>query len=489
MVEIDPNILIKPPEGKRPYSISVEDVFFGDSGKGRVVAEFNRLLSENHSLISIRYNGGANAGHEVYVNGTQLVTHQLPMAVIQDGATALMGRGMVVHPQDLITEIEALGPHFKGKLRIDTFTPLCLDTHRALEYVLNANSSGGKGSTGRGIATAYASVYLRIPILVGDLFKKDWQERLTAHYKLYEKFVGGFGKELKEIPVKRLQPEAGRPLDEAQKAHVVGSEEKFIEDLGEARDGLREYLEDDVYGLLSKAWADPKFAFTFEGAQGAGLDPYHGVYPDVTSSRPMSRFINDSTYNICQPEAIGLRVAVMKTTYMSSVGTRKLPTIKDENLERWIQEEFDERGRSTGRLRDIYPVSIPIAIYLKAAAGYEYLVATHLDASKGDLPAGRAGKIKVINKYTKKPGTSNQQPDTRNNQPYLPYQEYLDTLKAHTIEFKGWDGKAAKTAKSMGDLPKEARDYLEFLSKSIAPVIFATTGPELGKNYLSQINI
>lgn len=475
MVGIDPNILIKPPEGKRPYSISVEDVFFGDSGKGRVVAEFNRLLSKKKKLISVRYNGGANAGHEVHINGKQLVTHQLPMAVVEESATALMLRGMVIHPQDLVTEIDEVSAKFSGKLpgmlKIDRFTPLCLDTHRALEFVLNAHTNGGKGSTGRGIATAYASVYLRVPILVGDLFKEDWEDRLKDHYKLYGKMAAGFGDEyeLKNVPVKRLNSET----------HVVGSEEKFIKELGEVREKLRVYVEDDMYGLLTRTWADPKFAFTFEGAQGAGLDPYHGVYPDVTSSRPMSRFINDSTYNICQPEEIALRVAVMKTTYMSSVGTRRLPTIKDENLERWIQEEFDERGRSTGRLRDIYPVSIPIATYLRAAAGYEYLAATHLDASKGE-------KIKVITSYSKKHETGGKGYEKMG---YLPYQEYLDNLEAETREFRGWDGQVTKGTEKMEDLPKEALNYLEFLSQNIAPVIFATSGPELGKNYLSQIKI
>ncbi|MBI2011661.1 adenylosuccinate synthetase [Candidatus Daviesbacteria bacterium] len=461
--------ILKP--GVRVNSVSVEDVFFGDSGKGRVVAEFNRLLSTKRSLYSLRYNGGANAGHEVYVNGKQIVTHQLPMTVIQERATALMGRGMVIHPQDLVTELSQVKKIFKGKLPgkllIDPKTPLCLDTHRALETVYNSATSGGKGSTGRGLATAYASFYLRFPVTFGDLYLNDWQGLLRDHYKFYRNMTLGFGKKfnLADIEVKRLG------IDGKLR---VGSEKDFINSLKVGIVALREYIGWNFYEVLKNAWENTKVAFTFEGAQGAGLDPYHGVYPDVTSSRPMSRFIGDSTYSIVEPADIAIRAAVMKTTYMSSVGQRILPTIADPKLEKWIQEKFDEKGRSTGRLRDIYPVSVPIAQYLKKAAGYQYLIATHLDASKGE-------KIKVITEYRNR--------KTGEKSFYLPYQDHLDKLEARGVEFKGWDGEEIKKIKSPKDLPKEAKVYLDYLGKNIAPVIFATTGPELGKNYLSWIEL
>lgn len=55
--------------GIRPNSASVEDGSFGDSGKGAVVAKLNETLMENGQLLSIRVNGGANAGHETFING------------------------------------------------------------------------------------------------------------------------------------------------------------------------------------------------------------------------------------------------------------------------------------------------------------------------------------------------------------------------------------------------------------------------------------
>jgi adenylosuccinate synthase len=161
---------------------------------------------------------------------------------------------------------------------------------------------------------------------------------------------------------------------------------------------------------------------------------------------------------------------VMKTTYMSSVGIRKLPAEKDEEYEKWIQESFDERGRTTGRLRDIYPISIPIASYLRKAAGYNFIVATHLDASTNDR------KIKVVIGYE----------DQKNgkDKPYLPYQDYLDTLKPKIVEFDGWDGSQAAQADTIGAIPQDARRYLAFLSAAIAPVSMCTFGPGLDEYLL-----
>lgn len=94
--------------GIRQNSLSVEDAFFGDSGKGSVVAKFNEILMRDGKLYSMRYNGGANAGHEANINGKEIITHQLPMVVVKEGATAFITRGMVLHPEDLLTEIKTV---------------------------------------------------------------------------------------------------------------------------------------------------------------------------------------------------------------------------------------------------------------------------------------------------------------------------------------------------------------------------------------------
>ncbi|MDO8503094.1 MAG: adenylosuccinate synthetase [bacterium] len=455
---------LKGASGKRPNSISVEDAFFGDSGKGSVVARFNELLNRKHGrLFSLRWNGGANAGHETTINGKKIVTHQLPMGVVTQSATALITRGMVLHPEDLVFEIQQIESNFGGKLPgnliIDERTPLSLDTHRAYEAGLNERTTGGKGSTGRGISPGYASIYERISVTAKDLMGEDWEDILRQHYKLYEWKINQDKKDAAFVLISRS---GAKGIEK----HPLGTEDEFLDRLAQAREILRPHVSDKVFDLLQKTWNDDTIPVTLEGAQGAGIDPYHGVSPDVTASRPMSRNINDATYNVILPEEIALRTAVMKTTYVSSVGTRVIPDVMTEKDKKQLQVGFDEFGRSTGRPRGILAVSIPIAQYLRRAAGYQYLVATHLDAAE----EGR--QIRVVTHYTDKV--------TRKEVPYFPYQDALDHLVPHAVEFEGWDGEAVKAAKKPKDLPLNARLYLAFLSRTIAPVAIATTGPDIG---------
>ncbi len=459
------NPITNPEANKRPNSISIEDGFFGDSGKGRITAEFNQVLGKNKKIYSVRYNGGANAGHECISNGKRIVVHQLPMAIIQDNATAIMARGVLLHPDDLLTEIAYIKREFGGmlpaKLLIDERALLGLDTHRALETVLNIHTTGGRGSTGRGIATGYASLYLRIAVCLKDLLSPQWRDIFSKHYQLYNNFIKGFGK-----AYSLETTEVVASTDKGVIKRAVGSEKEFLARLSQTRSKLTPYARSDLHSMFTTIWKDPKIPVTLEGAQGSGLDPYHGVYPDTTASRPISRHINDATYNAILPEDIALRVAVMKTTYMSSVGTRRLPHKKDEAYEKWVQEAFDEKGKSTGRLRDIYPVSLPIGQYLRLASGYDFLIATHIDAAKKNHP------IQVVTHYTDK--------KTKRTMPYLPYQDYLDTLEPHVVSFASWDGENAKGAKTPKELPYEARVFLSFLSKTLAPVVFGTASTELG---------
>lgn len=442
----------------RPNSVSIEDGFYGDSGKGSVVDKWNSFfLSQKDRLYSLRYNGGANAGHETYVSGKPIVTHQLPMGVISEGAIAIISRGMCIHPEDLLTEVRKVSHNFggnlPGKLLIDDKALLALDTHRALEKTYNSYTEGGRGSTGRGIAMAYSSLYERHPVFLEDLLSKKWEEKLRKHYQLYQRKISGFNADLDQISVYNM----------SDKERPVGTEADFIDHLGETRNRLAVYARSDIQNLLTEVWNNPAIPFTIEGAQGIGLDIYHGVYPDVTASRPASRHILDATYTVILPEEIACRLAVIKTTYMSSVGQRKLPTVHDKSREEWIQKDFAETGRSTGRLRDIYPISIPIAQYYKRAAGYDYLAATHLDASQ------KNATIAVITHYTDQKGQES---------PYSPYQNKLDELIPHFVEFPGWDGEAIKQAKTLADIPEEAIKYLLFLSQTIAPVAMITYGPE-----------
>jgi adenylosuccinate synthase len=444
------------PQDLRPNSIAVVGGALGDEGKGRVTDELTAdFLHDHQRVVHYRDNGGANAGHTVVVDGINIALHQLSSGVLQKGCVVVLGKEMVLHPEDLVEEIgevlSALGTKkLPSSLMIDEMAFLCLDTHRAFEAVLKDFSTGSKGATGRGIAPAYADITFRHPLRMRDLMAADWKTRIAEHYRLYDSWIRGFGLTLAEITVPRL---SGATL-------AVGSSEEMTARLAEAREDLKTFIA-PVSDFLAKEW-EASTPFVFEKAQALGLDKRWGVYPDVTASDCSFDGIFSSTEGIVDPQMIAVRSATIKATYSSSVGSRKLPTLMTTPLADTIREDAHEYGATTKRPRDIAHIDLPMLSFLFAAGRVEYMVMTHLDIAYQDE------SIKVCVGYLidgKRVG-------------YRPDQLYLDRVTPEYIELPSWDGAAVQKAKNIGDLPKAALQYMAFISKSLnASILMATTGP------------
>ncbi len=76
---------------------------WGDEGKGKIVD----LICDKSDIVA-RYQGGANAGHTVVVNGKKFVLHLIPSGILRPGKACIIGSGVVVDPESLFLEIEQL---------------------------------------------------------------------------------------------------------------------------------------------------------------------------------------------------------------------------------------------------------------------------------------------------------------------------------------------------------------------------------------------
>ena len=56
----------------------------------------------------VRTSGGHNAGHTIVVNGEKFATHLLPSGILTPGATSVIANGVVVSPEALFRELDAL---------------------------------------------------------------------------------------------------------------------------------------------------------------------------------------------------------------------------------------------------------------------------------------------------------------------------------------------------------------------------------------------
>src|SRR5207249_11250498 len=61
---------------------------WGDEGKGKIVD----LLTPHFSIVA-RYQGGHNAGHTVYVEGTKFILRLIPSGILHPGVTCVIGNG------------------------------------------------------------------------------------------------------------------------------------------------------------------------------------------------------------------------------------------------------------------------------------------------------------------------------------------------------------------------------------------------------------
>ena len=126
----------------------------------------------------MRFQGGNNAGHTLVVDGEKTVLHLVPSGVLHPGKICVIGNGVVIDPEMLVDEIDALqAPAISPTtrlLRISEQAHLIMPYHSAIDLARERLRGKGKiGTTGRGIGPAYEDKMARIGIRVGDLLDED----------------------------------------------------------------------------------------------------------------------------------------------------------------------------------------------------------------------------------------------------------------------------------------------------------------------------
>ena len=151
---------------------------WGDEGKGRITD----FLSNKVDMV-VRYQGGDNAGHTVILQGQEFKLHLVPSGILYPWVTCVIGNGVVINPETLITEINNLEE--KGiktdNLKISSNCHLIMPYHIALDSA-SENSLGPLkiGTTKKGIGPVYADKASRSGIRVCDLFDKiSFKQKLS----------------------------------------------------------------------------------------------------------------------------------------------------------------------------------------------------------------------------------------------------------------------------------------------------------------------
>ena len=328
---------------------------WGDEGKGKVVD----YLTAKADLV-VRFQGGNNAGHTLVVRGEKTICHLIPSGILHPGKKCLIGNGVVVDPEVLLEEMEAL--RRKGveitprNLALSEKAHLILPYHRAVDVAGEAAKGKDKiGTTGRGIGPCYEDKVARKGIRVADLLEPD---------TLAEKIRSNLA-EKNFLLTRWLNAE---PL-EFQPIY-----DRFLA-FGET---LEPYMT-DVSLEMDEAVAEGK-QILFEGAQGTQLDIDHGTYPFVTSSNPISGTVCSGAG--IGPDKVHHVIGIVKA-YTTRVGAGPFITELDDEVGNYMQERGAEFGATTGRRRRCGWLDLVVVRDSARLNGLTSLSVTKLDVLTG----------------------------------------------------------------------------------------------------------
>ena len=405
---------------------------WGDEGKGKATD----ILGDRVDYV-VRYQGGNNAGHTVVIGDQKYALHLLPSGILSPNVIPVIGNGVVIDPAVLLEEIKGLNERGidTSKLVISSNAHLITPYHRTIDKVSERFLGKAKiGTTGRGIGPAYADKISRIGIRVQDLFDES----------ILQKKIEGALKDKNQVLTKvfnRKDMEVSEILEEY---------------LGYA-DILRPYVTDTAL-LLNKALEQGKTVL-LEGSQGTLLDVDHGTYPFVTSSNPTAG--GACTGSGIGPTKIERVIGIVKA-YTTRVGSGPFPTeLENEDGEK-LRTIGHEYGTTTGRNRRCGWYDAPIARFAVRINGLTDFFLTKLDVLTG------WEKIPVCVAYEIDGKRVEEVPSSQTDFHHaVPIYEYLP----------GWTEDISK-ARSLSDLPKNARDYIAFLEEiSGAPMSAIGVGP------------
>ena len=410
---------------------------WGDEGKGKIVD----LLAERFDIV-VRYQGGHNAGHSVYVGDRSFVLHLIPSGIIHPGKTCVLGNGMVIDPKAFFEEADRLmaqGLEVSPKrVKISSRAHLIFPYHRALDHTSEERLGNERvGTTLRGIGPAYEDKAGRRGIRTADALVPDvLRSRIERNLEDANRIIMAYG------------------------GQELSADEIFIE-MSRLTERLAPFIADTTH-YLNVAAVEGR-SILLEGAQATLLDVDHGTYPFVTSSNTIAGGAIIGTG--LAPHRLTGVLGIVRT-YTTRVGEGPFPTEMVEGeaeLGQLIRERGREYGASTGRPRRCGWFDAFATRYAAEINGFSSVALTKLDV----LDA--LDEIKVCVGYKL---------DGRECESLPSVSQDLRRIEPIYARLPGWKSSTVGIT-NMNALPTEARRYVDFLSQQIGVEIgLVSTGPE-----------
>lgn len=400
-------------------SVVVVGTQWGDEGKGKITD----FLAETAEVVS-RYQGGNNAGHTILINNKKYKLQMIPSGIFYEDKICVIGNGMVINPGALIEEIEYVQSNgFSAKnLRISDRAHVIMPYHLLLDGLEEDSKGPNKiGTTRKGIGPCYMDKAARNGIRVADLMDP-------------EEF---------EMKLRRLVADKNRVIEQMYGAKGLDAD-SILKDYLEYAEVLRPYVTDTSV-VLNDA-IDQGKRVLFEGAQGVMLDIDQGTYPFVTSSNP-------SAGGVCIGAGVGPtkihQIIGVAKAYTTRVGDGPFPTELNNEIGDLIREKGFEYGTVTGRPRRVGWFDSVVVRHSRRVSGLTGLSLNSIDVLSG------LETVKICTGYIYRGELIEHYPASL---------KMLAECTAVYEELPGWS-EDITGARSLNDLPENARHYVERVSQ------------------------
>jgi adenylosuccinate synthase len=355
---------------RRPRVSIVIDLGFGDAGKGLLT---DYLVRRTGATVVVRYNGGAQAGHNVVTSdGRHHTFAQFGAGTFVPGVRTFLSHQVVLHPTALLLEgralqgkgVEDVFSRIRISERARVITPFHQATNRLRELARGESRHGSCG-VGVGETVRDALEHPEETVLAGEL-------RDVARVKRKLQRI----RERKHEEVRTLWGTAPTGPEVARERAVFEHEPLIDAWLEQAAHVVTLGLV--VPDSTLTTWMAASPATVFEGAQGVLLDEWHGFHPFTTWSCCTA---GNALALLAESglDADVERLGVLRSHTVRH-GAGPLPTETEEL--RPVLSEHNVSNAWQGSVRYGWFDAVLARYALDAVGGVDALAITHLDSLK-----------------------------------------------------------------------------------------------------------
>ena len=345
-------------------ALIVVDLGFGDAGKGLLTDYLARTRGVG---LVVRFNGGAQAGHNVIApDGRHHTFSQFGSGSFVPGVRTHLARAVVVHPTALRVETERL--HALGeddvlaRLSVDSRCRVTTPFQQAagrLRELRRGQARHGSCGVGVGETVSDSLESPELTIHFDDLRRPARVlERLEAQRA---RKLAAFAAELAEPPNVEFQQEFRALIDPTLAR-------RWLEVASDVARQVRSTPDEEL--------GDASRVTLFEGAQGVLLDEQFGFHPHTTYSSCTFAGAQAllSSWDFADPVE---RIGVLRAHAVRH-GAGPLPT-EDRIVSELTREPHNQSGPWQAHVRKGWPDLVLLDYALRACGGVSALALTHLD--------------------------------------------------------------------------------------------------------------